>query len=94
MSVLAKKLVPLHNESGMLATAGGIVFTGHRDGKVVAYNDETLEELWTFNTGIHIKSPLITYAFGGKQFVAVKAGGRPSDDANQATAAMLFVFSL
>ncbi len=94
MSVLAKKIVPLHNESGMLATAGGIVFTGHRDGKVVAYNDETLEELWTFNTGIHIKSPLITYAFGGKQFVAVKAGGRPSDDANQATAAMLFVFSL
>jgi len=94
MSVMAKKIVPLHNESGMLATAGGLVFTGHTDGKVVAYHDETLEELWTFNTGIHIKSPLITYAFGGKQFLAVKAGGRPQNAANQATASMLFVFSL
>ena len=37
--------------SGATATAGGLVFTALQDGWVVAYNDETLEELWRFNVG-------------------------------------------
>ena len=37
--------------SGATDTAGGLVFTALQDGWVVAYNDETLEELWRFNVG-------------------------------------------
>jgi alcohol dehydrogenase (cytochrome c) len=36
------------NVSGVLATAGGLVFTGLTDGSIIAYDDETLEPLWKF----------------------------------------------
>ena len=59
-----------------LATAGGVVFTALQDGWVVAYNDETLEELWRFNVGTPLKGAPVTYAIGPKQYLAVQAGGR------------------
>jgi alcohol dehydrogenase (cytochrome c) len=37
--------------SGVDRTAGGLVFTALQDGWIVAYNDETLQELWRFNVG-------------------------------------------
>ena len=43
---------PYSNQSGSLDTAGGVVFTALLDGSIHAYNDETLQELWTFETGI------------------------------------------
>lgn len=90
---------PYHNLSGVLATAGGLLFTGHPDGTVSAYNDETLEELWSINTGISFKAPVMSYAIGDKQFIAVMAGGAasPMDYTELDTmreGAMLFVFSL
>ena len=42
------------------ATAGGLVFTSLQDGWIVAYNDETLEELWRFNLGTPIKGSPVT----------------------------------
>ena len=68
---------PYDNQSGVLATAGGLVFTATLDGGVVALNDETLEEMWRFDTGIvGVKAPVFTFSVDGKQYVAVVAGGR------------------
>ena len=65
--VLAKAVTEIEIRSGALATAGGVVFTALQDGWVVAYNDETLEELWRFNVGTPLKGAPVTYAIGPKR---------------------------
>ena len=57
---------------GILATGGGLVFTGTADGSVVALDDETLQELWRFETGTAINAPPMSYDAGGKQYIAQK----------------------
>ncbi|HEX9555246.1 MAG TPA: PQQ-binding-like beta-propeller repeat protein, partial [Reyranella sp.] len=47
--VLAKAITDIEIRSGAIVTAGGLVFTALQDGWVIAYHDETLEELWRFN---------------------------------------------
>jgi len=34
-----------------MTTAGGLVFTGTPEGELKAFDDETGEELWSFQTG-------------------------------------------
>jgi alcohol dehydrogenase (cytochrome c) len=98
--IVKKVETAYHNLSGVLATAGGLIFTGELDGRVVAYNDETLEEVWDFNGGISFKAPPISYAIGDKQFIAILAGGEsaPADGKpaldSMKEGAMLYVFSL
>ena len=62
-------------ESGMLSTDGGVLFTGHMNGKLAAYDADTLQELWSFNLGTPITAPPMTYSVDGKQYIAVVAGG-------------------
>jgi alcohol dehydrogenase (cytochrome c) len=62
-------------ESGMLSTDGGVLFTGHMTGKFAAYDAETLKEIYSFNLGTPITAPPMTYSVGGKQYIAVVAGG-------------------
>ena len=59
---------------GVLATAGDLVFVGHPSGGLVALDAETLTELWRFETGKGLNAPPMTFAVGGKQFVAILAG--------------------
>jgi alcohol dehydrogenase (cytochrome c) len=59
---------------GVLATAGGLVFTGTADGAVVALDDTTLEELWRFETGSSINAPPMSYAAAGTQYIAIEVG--------------------
>ena len=59
---------------GVLTSAGGLVFAGNAKGKLVAYAAGTGRELWSFDAGIGIIAPPITYAVNGKQYVAVMAG--------------------
>jgi alcohol dehydrogenase (cytochrome c) len=98
--VLARLRQPYSNKSGLLATAGGLLFTATVDGTVSAHHDETLEEMWRFNTGITMKAAPTTYMYEGKQYIAVFAGGRVSDTraypdiADQVPGAMLYVFAL
>ena len=84
--------------SGATVTAGGLVFTALQDGWVVAYNDETLEELWRFNVGTPLKGVPVTYAIGPKQYLAVQAGGRhhlhPVKYDKLQDSSFLFVFAL
>jgi alcohol dehydrogenase (cytochrome c) len=90
------------NYSGALATAGNLVFLGHADGTVSAYDAKTLKELWSFNIGTGINAPPISFAVNGKQYIAVLAGSKQSPNIvpfspelkNTSTASMLFVFSL
>ena len=95
--VLAKAVTEIEIRSGALATAGGLVFTALQDGWVVAYNDETLEELWRFNVGTPLKGAPVTYAIGPKQYLAVQAGGRHLHPVNWdklQNSSYLFVFAL
>jgi alcohol dehydrogenase (cytochrome c) len=73
--IVAKAQYPIPNESGMLSTDGDLVFTGHHTGRLVAYDADTLKEAWSFSLGTPITAPPMTYSVGGKQYIAVVAGG-------------------
>ena len=50
------------------------MFTGFGDGTFVAYDDESLEQLWKINVGTGFNAPPMTFEAGGKQYVAILAG--------------------
>jgi len=52
-----------------------LVFTATLDGTITAFDDESLEPLWSFNVGTSICAPPMSYSVGGKQFVALHVGG-------------------
>ncbi len=60
--------------SGLLSTRGGLLFAGTPEGEFRAYNQETGEELWSFQTGSGIFGSPSTYTIDGEQFVAVPSG--------------------
>ncbi len=60
--------------SGVLATAGGLVFQGDGLGYLSAYDSDSGEKLWTFNTFISMLAPPITYSVDGEQYLAILAG--------------------
>jgi alcohol dehydrogenase (cytochrome c) len=72
--VKATARTDLPNWSGVLATAGNVVFSGLWEGALVAYDGRTLQELWRFDTGCGVMAPPVTYAVNGKQYVAVAVG--------------------
>ncbi len=59
---------------GTMATAGGLVFFGTPEGKFIALDDETGEELWSFQTGSGIVGQPITWEQDGEQYVSVLSG--------------------
>jgi alcohol dehydrogenase (cytochrome c) len=73
--VVARSELPLPNESGMLSTDGDLLFTGHSNGRFSAYDSDTLREVWSFSLGTPITAPPMSYSVGGKQYIAVVAGG-------------------
>jgi alcohol dehydrogenase (cytochrome c) len=73
--VVNKVQLPDLSESGMLSTDGDLLFNGRPDGHLVAYDADTLKDLWSFSLGTPITAPPMTYSVGGKQYVAVVAGG-------------------
>lgn len=66
--------IPYPNNAGILATAGGIIFTGFTDGTFAAYDDTTLKQLWKINVGSGFDAPPMTFAVNGKQYVAILSG--------------------
>jgi alcohol dehydrogenase (cytochrome c) len=67
-------LTDFPSSSGMLATGGGLVFTGKLTGDFVALDAETGKTLWQFKTGSSINSTAITYTHKGRQFVSIASG--------------------
>ena len=62
-------------ESSMLASAGGVVFSGSHDREFHAYDSATGQLLWYTTLNSAPCSSPITYDAGGVQYVAVVAGG-------------------
>ncbi|WP_439523553.1 PQQ-dependent methanol/ethanol family dehydrogenase [Marivita sp.] len=60
--------------SGVMTTAGGLVFFGTPEGKFLALDDETGEELWSFQTGSGIVGQPITWDQDGEQYVSIISG--------------------
>ena len=67
-------LADLPSSAGMLATGGGLVFTGKLSGEFVALDEDTGKMLWQFKTGSSINATAITYLHNGKQYVTVASG--------------------
>ena len=62
--------------SGILSTAGGVVFVGRNNRTLQAYDDRTGKLLWTSPKLLaSVAAPPMTYTVDGKQYVAVYAGG-------------------
>jgi alcohol dehydrogenase (cytochrome c) len=72
---IVKKLhIPYVNNSGVLSTAGGVIFTAYTDGTFAAYDDTTLEQLWKINVGTGFMAPPMTFETSGRQYVAILSG--------------------
>ena len=60
--------------SGLLATAGDIVFGGGRRGLFFALDAFSGEELWNVRLGGHVHAAPVTYTVEGRQQVSIAAG--------------------
>ncbi|HVA94559.1 MAG TPA: PQQ-binding-like beta-propeller repeat protein [Candidatus Dormibacteraeota bacterium] len=67
--------------SAMLSTAGGIVFNGARDRQFTAYDAATGKILWQVRLNASPSSAPVSYSAGGRQYIAVVAGGGGTLDA-------------
>lgn len=67
-------LVDLPSSAGMLATGGGLLFTGKLTGEFIALDQDTGQQLWQFKTGSSVNATAITYTFKGRQYVTVASG--------------------
>jgi alcohol dehydrogenase (cytochrome c) len=74
--------LPTPTWAGVMATAGGLVFSGSNEGNFYALDAKSGKPLWQFQTGGAIRSGQMSFLAGDKQYVAV-AGGHA-----------LFVFAL
>jgi alcohol dehydrogenase (cytochrome c) len=62
------------NIAGVLATAGGLVFTGMLTGEFIAVDADTGKIVWQFQTPSGIVGQPITWEKDGKQYVTVTSG--------------------
>jgi PQQ-dependent dehydrogenase (methanol/ethanol family) len=60
--------------TGVLATAGGLIFYGRPNGGFTAVDQRNGKTLWQFPTNIRMKASPMTFAYQGKQYIAVAAG--------------------
>ena len=75
---------------GVLATAGNLVFTGEGNGSFNAYDAKNGKKLWSFNVGAGANSPPVSYEVGGKQYIAVAAGGNTQLDFKRGNSIVVF----
>ena len=67
-------LVERASSAGMLATDGGLVFTGDVNGKFMALDEETGKTLWEFQTSSSINATAVTYMHKGRQYISIASG--------------------
>jgi quinohemoprotein ethanol dehydrogenase len=61
--------------SGFVSTAGGLLFAGRADGRVMAMDKSNGRPLWEWQLDASIGAPVTTFEHRGEQVVAVYAGG-------------------
>jgi alcohol dehydrogenase (cytochrome c) len=80
LDVTTNKLVwryqwPEQCYSGTTATAGGLLFVGRNDGRLLALDSATGKQLWEFQTGAGMHAPVSTFEHKGKQYVLAFSAG-------------------
>ncbi len=86
----------------LVATGGGLIFGGDANGRFKALDHETGDVLWEINLGSPVTGFPVTYAAGGRQYVAVSTGRslntsglrRLTPDLRPSDGNTLFVFAL
>ncbi len=66
--------IAIPRNAGILATAGGLIFTGNQSGDFEAFNAETGAKAWSFNTGSGIVGQPMTWEMDGRQYVSIVNG--------------------
>src|SRR5215470_4037469 len=61
--------------SGLVSTAGGLLFVGRSDGRLTALDSATGKQLWEFQTGAGMHAPVTTFERNGKQYVLAFSAG-------------------
>src|SRR3989442_14510828 len=67
-------LMDLPSSAGMLATDGGVLFTGLLTGEGVALDQDNGKRLWQFKTGSPMAAPPISYNHKGRKNVTWLSG--------------------
>ena len=75
---------------GVLSTAGGLVFSGVGHGRFAAFDSASGERLWEARCEAGVNAPPVSYAVGGRQYVAVAAGGNALFGFRQGDAVVAF----
>ena len=75
---------------GVLATAGDLVFNGEGNGLFRAFDAKTGKMLWQYQCGAGVNAPAVSYMAGGKQYVAVAAGGNTQLDFKRGNSVIVF----
>jgi len=86
----------------LVATGGGLIFGGDTNGRFRAFDQNSGAVLWEINLGSPVTGYPITYAAGGKQYVAVSTGNslvstglnRLAPELRPSNASNIFVFAL
>lgn len=63
---------------GILSISTGVLFLGEPDGNLTAFDSDTGEMLWRFNTGAGVIAPPIAFVLDGEEYIAVSSGGSGS----------------
>jgi alcohol dehydrogenase (cytochrome c) len=61
--------------SGSSVTAGGLVFVGRNDGRLLALDSSDGAHLWEFQTGAGVNAPASIFEHEGRQYVVVLSAG-------------------
>jgi outer membrane protein assembly factor BamB len=67
-----------YGQAGPVITAGGIAWVGtgsNTAGYFYAFDAETGEELWKFNTGSGVFASPAVYVIDGQEYITVASGG-------------------
>jgi alcohol dehydrogenase (cytochrome c) len=60
--------------SGVLSTAGGLVFSGDAEGNFIAFDAASGKPVWHFQMGGAVYAAPMAFAVDGKEYVAIAAG--------------------
>lgn len=75
---------------GALATAGDLVFFGEGNGLFKALHAKSGKLLWQFQAGAGVNAPPVSYTVGGRQYIAVAAGGNTQLDFKRGNSVIVF----
>jgi len=68
------KLISGNISAGVLATGGGVLFAGSREGNLLALDSRNGKLLWKFQAGTDINSSPMSFAVDGQQYIGLSAG--------------------